>query len=275
MTSQNVEDVRTSALPDRSIGDIIAEANKLTAEQVEQILAHQRAGSALRRGRRLARPGWGEDVLWALSQQFHYPYAGGTSPATSDELVLAAKPFSDQAEAFRTHAQPDQHAPLSGRRSPARARSHQPEQGDGKTFFAANLAIAFSQLGGRTLLVDADLRNPRQHEILGWTTPAQRAGWGILSGRSEANVIRPSETCPASSCCPSGRCRPTPPNWLSAPPCPVDAGLVSKFDYVIVDTWPPLWRRLRRDRRPLRCRPGARTQEPGPESMHSSRSSGR
>ena len=32
---------------------------------------------------------------------------------------------------------------------------------------AANLAVAFAQLGKRTLLVDADLRRPRQHELFG------------------------------------------------------------------------------------------------------------
>ena len=46
MTSQNVEDVRTSALHDRSIGDIIAEANKLTAEQVEQIVTRLATAAA-------------------------------------------------------------------------------------------------------------------------------------------------------------------------------------------------------------------------------------
>jgi len=30
---------------------------------------------------------------------------------------------------------------------------------------AANLAIVFSQLGERTLLIDADLRQPRQHAV--------------------------------------------------------------------------------------------------------------
>ena len=35
----------------------------------------------------------------------------------------------------------------------------------GAAAFAANLAIVFSQLGERTLLIDADLRTPRQHEL--------------------------------------------------------------------------------------------------------------
>ncbi|MEO8224221.1 MAG: CpsD/CapB family tyrosine-protein kinase [Gammaproteobacteria bacterium] len=40
-----------------------------------------------------------------------------------------------------------------------------PCAGDGRTQLAAELAIAFAQLGRPTLLVDADLRNPRQHVL--------------------------------------------------------------------------------------------------------------
>ena len=43
-----------------------------------------------------------------------------------------------------------------------------PDVGDGKTYVAANTAVAFSQLGGGgTLLIDADLRSPRQQELFG------------------------------------------------------------------------------------------------------------
>lgn len=40
-----------------------------------------------------------------------------------------------------------------------------PGPGDGKTTFAANLAITASTTGRRTLLIDADLRRPRLHEV--------------------------------------------------------------------------------------------------------------
>ena len=40
-----------------------------------------------------------------------------------------------------------------------------PEAGDGKSFVTANLAIAYAQEGKNVLLIDADLRRGRQHEI--------------------------------------------------------------------------------------------------------------
>jgi protein-tyrosine kinase len=42
-----------------------------------------------------------------------------------------------------------------------------PGSGEGRSQLAAELAIAFAQLGRRTLLVDADLRNPQQHVFFG------------------------------------------------------------------------------------------------------------
>ncbi len=39
--------------------------------------------------------------------------------------------------------------------------------GEGRSQLAAELAISFSQLGRRTLLVDADLRQPKQHILFG------------------------------------------------------------------------------------------------------------
>jgi protein-tyrosine kinase len=42
-----------------------------------------------------------------------------------------------------------------------------PGAGEGRSQLSAELAIAFAQLGRRTLLVDADLRNPQLHSLFG------------------------------------------------------------------------------------------------------------
>lgn len=235
-SSPLVEDIRPAVLHDRAIGDIIAEANKLTPEQVERILAHQKA-HGLRFGEAAVSLGLAksEDVLWALSQQFHYPYAAGSGPAPSDELVLAAKPFSDQAEAFRV-LRSQINMKLYGADAPRRALAViSADTGDGKTFFAANLAIAFSQLGGRTLLVDADMRSPRQHEIFGLDNGAGLSG--ILSGRSETNVIRPVRDLPSLFVMPVGTQPPNPTELVERPAFALlMRELVAKFDHVIVDT---------------------------------------
>ena len=49
-----------------------------------------------------------------------------------------------------------------------------PCSGEGRSHLAAELAISFSQLNRRTLLVDADLRNPTQHRLFGID-----AQWGL------------------------------------------------------------------------------------------------
>ena len=78
---------------DRSIGDFIRQVRGLSEAQVEQILGHQRlhgirfgeAAVALQLATR-------DDVLWALSQQFHYPYAPGGSPQ-SIRFTARRSPF--------------------------------------------------------------------------------------------------------------------------------------------------------------------------------------
>ncbi|MDE2401337.1 MAG: polysaccharide biosynthesis tyrosine autokinase [Burkholderiales bacterium] len=221
---------------EKSIGDIIRHANNLSPDQVEQVLVYQRqhnvkfgeAAVALGLAKR-------EDVLWALSQQFHYPYSGSGSSKVSAELVAASNPFSESAEAFR-----DLRSQLIGsvfgtegrRRAVAVVSAN---TGDGKSYFAANVAVAFSQLGGRTLLVDADMRTPRQHEIFGIESTSGLSG--ILSGRSETNVIRPAPELPSLYLLPVGV---TPPNPLELVQRPAFGllmnELMAKFDYVIVDT---------------------------------------
>lgn len=224
-------------LVDRSIGDLIRELRKLDARQVELILQHQRqhgmrfgdAAIALKLASR-------DDVLWALSQQFHYPYAAeGGLGGLGGELVTATDPFSAAAEVFRdVRSQllmgvlaPDQ---------PRRALAVlSPNVGDGKSYFAANLAVVFSQLGESTLLIDGDMRTPRQHKIFG-VEPASGLS-NILAGRAGVDVEQAISGLPGMHLLTVGTLPPNPLELMQRASFSfLMQDVLSRFDHVIVDT---------------------------------------
>lgn len=222
---------------ERSIGEIIQEANNLSPSQIEQILSYQRE-NGVRFGEAAVALGLAnsDDVLWALAQQFHYPYANEGKSTLNPELVVAAKPFTDQAEAFRairSHLIMKIYSEEGPR--PALAVIS-PNSGDGKTYFAANLAVAFCQLPGRTLLIDADMRNPRLHNLFNLTS---RGGGlsSILSGRAASKVIQSVPELPSLFVLPVGATPPNPLELLERPALGLLLReLKTKFDRIIVDT---------------------------------------
>ncbi|MBY0469478.1 MAG: polysaccharide biosynthesis tyrosine autokinase [Burkholderiaceae bacterium] len=231
-----VEPDQESDVADRSIGSIIAETRNLTAEQVEKVLAHQKA-HGIRFGEAAIALGYAsnDDVLFALSQQFHYPYAAEDKRNSNPELVTLNKPFGVQAESFRAIRSQIMMRLFNEGQERRAIAVVSPDSGDGKTFFAANLAVTLAQLGGRTLLVDADLRGPRQHQVFGISNNAGLSG--ILSGRAESKVIQQVAGVPSLFVLPVGI---TPPNPLELVERPAFGLLIrellSKFDHVVVDT---------------------------------------
>jgi protein-tyrosine kinase len=222
---------------DRSIGDIIAETRHLTAAQVEQILGYQRE-KEVRFGEAAVALGFAstDDVLFALAQQFHYPYAPREQTKLSPELVALTQPFSVQSESFRAiRSQVMMRVFNESDQSRRPLAVVSPDAGDGKTFFAANLAVTLAQLGGRTLLVDADMRGPRQHEVFG--IPNKAGLSGILIGRPESQVVQQVAGIPSLFILPVGITPPNPLELLERPGFGLlMRELTSKFDHVVVDT---------------------------------------
>ena len=232
------ETVHADDVRDRAIGDILRETRRLTDAQVEEILLYQRKhGIRFGEAAVALKLATSDEVVRALALQFHYPYAPEGRVSTHPGLGVAANPFGEQAEMFRElRSQLMQGVLDASQEAPRRALAVvSPDRGDGKTFFSANLALAFSQLGGRTLLVDADMRTPRQHLVFG--VEGNRGLSNILAGRSEVNVIHRVEELPSLFILPVGA---VPPNPLELVQRPAFSLLVheltSKFDYVIVDT---------------------------------------
>jgi protein-tyrosine kinase len=234
----NEEEASSSTnLHDRSMGDLLRSARGLSPTQVNQIAAYQNE-SGLRFGQaavalKLASD---DDVLWALSQQYHYPYAPQARSDRYPELVVAADPFSPQAEVFRDLcSQVSMSYGGTHGRSPQALSVVSPDVGDGKTFLAANMAVAFAQVGGRTLLVDADMRTPRQHDVFGVSSAAGLSS--VLAGRAEASVIQSVPDLPSLFVMPVGTVPPNPMELLQRPAFALlMQELLSKFDHVVVDT---------------------------------------
>jgi protein-tyrosine kinase len=226
----------SAAVHDRSIGSIISDTRNLTADQVEQIVIYQRE-KGIRFGEAAIALGLAsaDDVLFALAQQFHYPYAPESRRTLSPELITLNQPFSHQSEAFRAiRSQVMVRVFAEGEVRPALSVIS-PDSGDGKTFFCANLAVTLAQLGGRTLLVDADMRGPRQHQVFGLEN---RAGLsGILAGRSESQVVQQVPDVPSLFLLPVGIAPPNPLELVERPAFGLlMRELTSKFDHVVVDT---------------------------------------
>jgi chain length determinant protein tyrosine kinase EpsG len=221
----------------KAIGELIARGGKLTEERIEQILAYQREHGG-RFGQAAVALGYAtdDDVLRALAKQFKYPVASEEQRRLSPELVMLNEPFSRQAEVFRSIRSQLLVNVFDAQATVRRALAVvSPSSGDGKTYCAANLAISLAQLGGRTLLVDADLRAPRLHEVFNMPNSAGLSG--ILSGRAERRVVNQVPGVFGLFLLPVGV---TPPNPLELVERPAFGLLVheftKKFDHVVFDT---------------------------------------
>jgi receptor protein-tyrosine kinase len=158
--------------------ELVIRAVDISAHEIEEITTHQtlHGGGFLDTALslKLVEQGVAEH-LRALKRS--YPFIDGyASQIRSSELVTALDPFGEPAAAFRDART---EILMNGRGDEQATRCIcvvSPNAGEGRSFVTANLAVSLSQLGSRTLLVDADLRHPRQHELFG--VPNQ---WGLSS----------------------------------------------------------------------------------------------
>jgi polysaccharide biosynthesis transport protein len=161
---------------------------------------------------------------------------GGANGPTQIELVPHELPRTQISEAYRSLRTA---LLLSSARELKVVAVTSAAAGEGKTATATNLAIVLSQLGRPVLIVDADLRKPRLHQV--FKISNQTGLVSHLTSTVDADEIVHATTIPNLWITPSGPIAPNPSellssdrmfDWLRA--------ARTRFEYIIIDTPPAL-----------------------------------
>jgi chain length determinant protein tyrosine kinase EpsG len=227
----------SGGLPKQSpIGGLLVELGKISQNDVERIVKAQQ-DKGMRFGDAAIYLGLitEADINHVLSIQFNYPYLQASNGNYSQELVAAYAPFTPQVESLRTLRSQLMKKWFSEGNKALAIVSVNP--GEGGTNLTANLAILFSQLGMRTLLLDANLREPRQHELFNLTE--KRGLSDILAARNDKSLISNIEAFPNLSVLGAGTLAPNPQELLNrATFASFMNQTMELYDVILVDTSP-------------------------------------
>jgi receptor protein-tyrosine kinase len=239
------------------------DSGALTPEDAERILLLQKE-QGLRFGEAAVKLGLltEADIQYALSRQFSYAYLRtvGDKKPLSDELVAGLPAVQPARRGTARDPQPADAALVRQDRAAPGADRRRHRARRGPQLPGGQPAVVFSQLGERTLLIDADMRSPRQHELF---LLQNKVGLStVLSGRSRDEAIIRITDLAGLYVLPAGPVPPNPLELLSR--LNFDEFLIhvrATFDVVIIDTPALSARRGRRDdRRAHRRRAGGRAQ---------------
>jgi receptor protein-tyrosine kinase len=221
---------------DMRIGQILVSKGRLTTAQVQTILDEQ-SRSAQRFGEIGVRLGMikAKDVDDALALQFGYTALEPASAQLPAKVVAAFNPASPFVEALRGLRSQLMMRWFDGTPGQTALAITSVDRGDGKSFITANLGVVFAQLGENTLIIDADLRHPTQHQVFG--LPNRMGLSGMLSRRAGLEEIVPIPHIANLSVLPSGPLPPNPQELLGRPEFTrLLNELSGAYDVILVDT---------------------------------------
>jgi chain length determinant protein tyrosine kinase EpsG len=236
--AQPLEGTPCAARHDLRIGSILMEEGKLDSARIGQVLRLQHVRRGLRFGEAALSLGLitRDDLNMALARQYDFPCQRLNGSSVHADLVAvgddALHPSVERLRALRTRLLIRW---SSVGNKPRALAIVSPGSCEGRTFLTANLAVLFAQLGMSTLLVDADLRAPRQARIF---NIADRTGLSsVLSGRAAGEVSLPAFG--SLSVLPAGPLPPNPQELLLRPALASYLELASaQYEVVLVDTPP-------------------------------------
>jgi receptor protein-tyrosine kinase len=216
---------------------MLVERGKLASYDIQRVLDWQQKRQ-LRFGEAALQLGLlgASDLEQVLRDQYDLPSALAHDTPLHPELVMALQPTHVCAEQIRTVRAELSQRLIPGQDGLAAALAVvSPQPGDGRSWLAANLALAWAQLGRRTLLVDADLRRPRQHLLFG--VPDHIGLAGVLGGRADRSAVQPLRHLGPLCLLSAGGCPPNPLDLFTR-----DAWrhllrlLRGEFEVVVLDT---------------------------------------
>ena len=220
----------------RAFGAILVEQGRLSPSDAEEIQrfagAHGlRFGDAAIQLKLLTQ----DDIDFALAQQFNYPVLPrGGDHGVADDVIAAYNPQSEQVESLRALRSQltlrwfnDSNHKVVAITSPGRD--------EGRSWLAANLATVFAQIGERTLLIDADMRHPRQHELFHLGNSVGLSA--LLTGRAGKEIVSRVHPQLRLFVLPAGIIPPNPQELLGRPVFElVLERFTDQFDVIIIDT---------------------------------------
>lgn len=224
-------------MPDRSraIGTILVEEGRLASGEVERIL-----NFAVERRIRFGDAGvqleliTPDDVLFALARQFNNPVLPCGADGVSEELIAGYDPQNPMLESLRNLRSQImlRWYPQTRHRVLAVVS---PDRGEGRSWLVANLAVTFCQIGLRTLIIDANLRQPRQHEI--FHLGGEPGLTELLTGRAGGDVAHRIHPQLRLFVVGAGALAPNPQELLSRPVFSAVIGrYAAQFDLILIDT---------------------------------------
>jgi protein-tyrosine kinase len=218
----------------RAIGAILVEQGRLNPNDILEIQRYATANgfrfgdAALKLGLLIQ-----QDIDLAIAQQFNYPTVPrGGAGGVADEVVAAYLPQSEMIEPLRA---------LRSQLSLRWVGEHKilaitsPSRGEGRSWLAANLATVFAQMGKRTLLIDSDMRHPRQHELFNLNNAVGLSA--LLTGRAGREIVCRIHPQLRLFVLPAGTLPPNPQELLGRQVFDLILELFSEqYDFVIMDT---------------------------------------
>lgn len=153
----------------------------------------------------------------------------------ADEVIAARDPDAAAVEHLRSLRTQLSLRWFEGREQQSALAIVSPGSGEGRSWITANLAVLFAQTGKRTLLIDADLRRPRQHALFGISS--QNGLSAILAGRAGLDSLVEIAGIPDLTVLPAGVVPPNPTELLSRPLFQrLLNALRARYEIILLDT---------------------------------------